>query len=348
MKRILSLFLSLALLLTLLTASQVGALTAHAHDAEDAPETEASAVSEQPGEEDASAEPAPVPEEAEDASASDEFIEYQEYIWVDGRKTLCTFLRARNVDHSRYQLPDELLTAPTEELIDALLQHELMWNFWVHNCFAPVFTIQTYEGIRDIVNGVQELETRPDAASTLLRMLEQEVMHPEKNTAAKYIIWPGKLLEIPFYRDQLTQDELSRLEELLGVGMSESHSTEEITSASGGKLNAGVDEPMASTAASEVVTLKLSNGQEIRYVSSGTDRTYTTSGSTVKYHVAQEEMEADFRAAMTFSWESLGVSTRGTATTYYNCHSYAWNIDSNSRRTWIGLTDYRAIYPYIK
>lgn len=72
MKRILSLFLSLALLLTLLTAFQVGALTAHAHDAEDAPEAEASAVSEQPGEEDASAEPAPVPEESGEANTEED------------------------------------------------------------------------------------------------------------------------------------------------------------------------------------------------------------------------------------------------------------------------------------
>ena len=214
MKRILSLFLSLALLLTLLTAFQVGALTAHAHDADDAPEAEASAVSEQPGEEDASAEPAPVPEESGEANTEED---NRPYCLINGKKAYLFELQAEHPDLSRFQLTEEQLQLPTEELVQLIIDSPMFRSPYLLSNSVMCDYDRCYEILRIEFNAIRELESRTDATRILLAELREA--KSEGSNGATYGLLA--LLRTSTYKAMLTEAEKNEYLELTGLSAAE-------------------------------------------------------------------------------------------------------------------------------
>ena len=209
MKRILSLFLSLALLLTLLTAFQVGALTAHAHDADDAPEAEASAVSEQPGEEDASAEPAPVPEEAGEANTEED---NRPYYLVNGKKEYSFSAQAVRPDLSEYQLTEEQLRLPTEELVQLVVDSALFGNMYFSSV-ADEYGY-SYHILRTEFNALPELETRTDVIQAIYARLHEARENGDEGTVHDL----QALLKVPFYKKMAASGGQGAHQQATGTG----------------------------------------------------------------------------------------------------------------------------------
>lgn len=116
---------------------------------------------------------------------------------------LCT-TTAQKHDGSEASLSDEQLSLPTDELVDLIVQNPVMYRL----CFGsrPDSFDSAYLSLRKSFNALRELETREDAVSTLLAKLVDSVRSGESADAfGRYVL--GALLKVSAYQNRLTFSE---------------------------------------------------------------------------------------------------------------------------------------------
>lgn len=91
-----------------------------------------------------------------------------------------------------YQLSQEELNLPTEELVDLILDYPYLVDF-----ISASNPNETYQYIRNSFNGFAELETRTDATTILLsKLLSENDSYPNGSI---YKLYVSSILSIPFY-----------------------------------------------------------------------------------------------------------------------------------------------------
>ena len=141
-------------------------------------------------------------------------------VWEDGKiKVLprgddIIFIHTFEVETpaAHTELTDEQLHAPTGELVDALLTLEVVIE--MHGLYASVPWMDAeyhYAIAQALVPGIRELETRPDAASVLLRELRDRIKPGELVEA----LCLKNLLSVEPYSSMLTQAEAAQYAQLV-------------------------------------------------------------------------------------------------------------------------------------
>ena len=105
-------------------------------------------------------------------------------------------------DRSSWQLSEAELNAPTEELVRSILESPYLLDFFHSSSFEndPYTSMTTY------FNGLPELESREDASSVMLSLLEELTATPKEpgNLDQSYL---HALLSEPIYFNRLTDSE---------------------------------------------------------------------------------------------------------------------------------------------
>ena len=102
--------------------------------------------------------------------------------------------------HYAYQLTEEQLNAPTEELIDLVLKYPFLCD--LNSSSMP--GNEPYDMLREMFNGFLELESRTDAASKMLEKYIENLKSAEPVVDCLYL---DALLCVPVYKNQLTETE---------------------------------------------------------------------------------------------------------------------------------------------
>jgi hypothetical protein len=116
---------------------------------------------------------------------------------------LCTPQAAATAaDRSSWQLTEEELSSPTEELLKSLLKSPHLLGFTVSSSYP----YDAYAHMRTYFNGLPELESREDASSVMLSLLEELTASPEESGSldSSYLHY---LLSEPIYFNRLTDSE---------------------------------------------------------------------------------------------------------------------------------------------
>lgn len=105
-------------------------------------------------------------------------------------------------DRSSWQLTSAELNSPTEELVRSILESPYLLDFFHSSSFEndPYTSMTTY------FNGLPELESREDASSVMLSLLEELTATPKEpgNLDQSYLHY---LLSEPIYFSRLTERE---------------------------------------------------------------------------------------------------------------------------------------------
>lgn len=287
MKKALCLVLSLALLLPLTGVLQTDAA------AEPPPDTVAEPPTEPPT--DVAPEP-PVDEET--------FILHERYV--------------------KYQLSEEQLTVPTEELVETVLDYPYLCELLTSNTGSEDTPYPAYDSVRRCFNGLVELEGRVDAASVMLSKLNELVVTGDLSESPAFgdAYFLNILLNVPVFQEKLNTSEVVAYAQTRDAYRS-------------------VKEDLASIEAPEVSEILLDVPQsfsigEYTYTLSSTSGS-TTSGTTVPLYTVNKDFTDEERTLNeNLIVNIFGVKLLGNATTKYNCHSYAWYDTSTSNKFWIG------------
>lgn len=103
----------------------------------------------------------------------------------------------QTLDRSQYQLTQEQLDAPTEVLIDYILDYPYLVDLYCSN--DP--TVDAYAKLCEVFNGLRELETRHDAAAVMLSKLSVLSIASEEDDQLN-ILYLQTLLALPVYSNQ--------------------------------------------------------------------------------------------------------------------------------------------------
>ena len=226
------------------------------------------------------------------------------------------------------ELTDEQLHAPTGELVDALLTLEVVRE--MHGLYASVPWMDAeyhYAIAQALVPGIRELETRPDAASVLLRKLRDRLKPGELSEA----LCLKNLLSVEPYSSMLTQAEAAQYAQLVQTVAETFYVSVDDAASDADVYDA--DEPVEPNYVQDVPTTFNANG--FTYDRSSTN-TRTTNGTIVPLYTARgDHSYADRQRLDAEIVQMFGVELLGSATSKYNCHSYAWYQKSVQNPSWI-------------
>ena len=226
------------------------------------------------------------------------------------------------------ELTDEQLHAPTGELVDALLTLEVVRE--MHGLYASVPWMDAeyhYAIAQALVPGIRELETRPDAASVLLRKLRDRIKPGELVEA----LCLKNLLSVEPYSSMLTQAEAAQYAQLVQTVAETFYVSVDDAASDADVYDA--DEPVEPNYVQDVPTTFNANG--FTYDRSSTN-TRTTNGTIVPLYTARgDHSYADQQRQDAIAVLEYGVGVLGPATSKYNCHSYAWYQKSVQNPSWI-------------
>ena len=100
-----------------------------------------------------------------------------------------------------YQLSQEQLNLPTDELVDLILDYPYLVDFF---CISTPELV--YSNLKNSFNGFSELEKRSDATTVLLaKYLNKDNFASENDLCDFYI---NKILSVPIYFENLSENEL--------------------------------------------------------------------------------------------------------------------------------------------
>lgn len=192
-KKILSLLLALALVLSVLGVAWPQLSAFELDDVEDIEDTQA-------------------PEETAESSSQD--ITYGPAVYdEDGNLLYYEYYimpAANTFDYTPYQLTDEQLALPTEELLELVLNSwlvELHMN--LRSAHWQYMAVSTYRCIRDTFNGARELEARADVVEVMLAKLAYYVENPDADGRSALCF----LLRQSEFLDQMTPEQLDYVAE---------------------------------------------------------------------------------------------------------------------------------------
>ena len=179
MKRTLSVFFAVALLVTMTCTLQVSASTVNTHGTDDVVE-------------------------AEDNSSFHSYANSDGFQYQLPQEVLdnLTLRSCDGPDISQYQLSQEQLDAPTDALIDSILDYPYLVDLFVSSDFER----PAYYSLREYFNGLAELENRPDAASVMLSKYA-DAAAADSDDAAMDAVYLRELLSIPSYFENLSESE---------------------------------------------------------------------------------------------------------------------------------------------
>ena len=179
MKRTLSVFFAVALLVTMTCTLQVSASTVNTHGTDDVVE-------------------------AEDNSSFHSYANSDGSQFQPPQEVLenLTLRSCDGPDISQYQLSQEQLDAPTDALIDSILDYPYLVDLFVSSDFER----PAYYSLREYFNGLAELENRPDAASVMLSKYA-DAAAADSDDAAMDAVYLRELLSIPLYFENLSESE---------------------------------------------------------------------------------------------------------------------------------------------
>lgn len=106
---------------------------------------------------------------------------------------------------AQYQLTQNQLAEPTDVLIEYILEYPYLVDLYTAN----IPEVDTYALLCSSFNGLEELESREDAASALVKKYAEMAVSAEENQsiAATFL---HTILSNPFYYGNLSEAELSR------------------------------------------------------------------------------------------------------------------------------------------
>ena len=205
MKRLLPLFLALALLLSLAGSARFG--VAAAEDTAAEPEMPAQTV-----------EQLDPPEERNDYVVLPDGRLGEHWSFTedeDGNAILDEKYRGAlevvQAETPPYEhLPQELLAAPTEELVEAILKHQVARDLTARVASSKYVEQHGYNVKRNRFNGLQELESRSDAVAALLNVLAEKLEAGETEAADCLDL----LLSVSVYTERFTASEAERFAQL--------------------------------------------------------------------------------------------------------------------------------------
>lgn len=113
------------------------------------------------------------------------------------------------LDREQYQLTKEQLEAPTDVLIEYILEYPYLVDLYTAN--TP--DIDTYAILRSSFNGLEELESRKDAASALLKKYAEAAVPSAENTSIA-AIYLYTLLSNPAYHSNLSEAEVAQFNQI--------------------------------------------------------------------------------------------------------------------------------------
>ena len=105
-------------------------------------------------------------------------------------------------DRSQYQLSQEQLDAPTDALIDSILDCPYLVDLFMSSVAGEI----TYDSLCKSFNGLAELENRPDAASVMLSKYADATM-ADSDYDVLDALYLHVLLSIPSYFENLSESE---------------------------------------------------------------------------------------------------------------------------------------------
>ena len=109
-----------------------------------------------------------------------------------------------------YQLTEEQLRAPTEELVDAVLEYPYLIDLFSGSSSS----VSAYASLRDSFNGLAELEKREDAAAVMLSKYAAAVDLSGEDVSIE-TLYLRVLLSEPVYAQQLAEGEKTVYFEML-------------------------------------------------------------------------------------------------------------------------------------
>lgn len=133
---------------------------------------------------------------------------------VTNVKTNHTAYQYQIPDRSQYQLTQEQLNAPTDVLIDYILEYPYLVDLFCSN--SP--TVNAYAKLCEMFNGLSELENRDDAAAVMLaRLSVMTIAEAEDDTLDSMYL--QMLLAVPIYSMQLTEEEIDEYSKITGKSL---------------------------------------------------------------------------------------------------------------------------------
>lgn len=216
-------------------------------------------------------------------------------------------------NYSVYQLTESQLSSTTAELIEYILDYPYLIELTLSNSSY----IDAYSNLKCSFNGLAELETRTDATTALINKMAEKIESDEKYASLSALLLRILILN-PVYWNQLSDDEILRFDQISKSCNIVVHSPNNSSS--------------ANTFASQVVAFTV-DGYEYTPVLT---KAYTTSGSQVPLYKALTDYSTENKSAIDqFIVDTYNVKLLSSATTMYNCHSYAWYYASTANSFWI-------------
>lgn len=223
------------------------------------------------------------------------------------------------VDRSKYQLSQAQLDAPTDELIDAIMDYPYLVDLFT----SSDSSVSAYNSLRESFNGLAELEERADAASVLLtKFIDAETTTVYDNLLNS--VYLEALLSLPVYFENLSAIEIATYSQISETSalIPKAEATQSVT-----------DTPnLSGTYSSSSVAFTV-NG--FSYTRSNTNGS-TTCGNIVPLYTALSDYSSTEKQSIAEGTASkYGIDLLGYATSMYNCHSYAWYYSSTSNLSWV-------------
>lgn len=106
---------------------------------------------------------------------------------------------------AQYQLTQNQLAEPTDVLIEYILDYPYLVDLYTAN----IPEVDTYALLCSSFNGLEELESREDAASALVKKYAEMAVSAEENQSLA-ALFLHTILSNPFYYGNLSEAELSR------------------------------------------------------------------------------------------------------------------------------------------
>ncbi len=141
-----------------------------------------------------------------DASAT----EFEKDCWADILDAYA--FRYEVVKRPQYQLTQDQLNAPTNELLEAILEYPYLCDLFVSSSSY----CDAYDSLRETFNGFVELEKRADVISVMLSKLADTLTNSARSESNErgYL---QALLSVPVYAQRFTTAEAQRYANILEI-----------------------------------------------------------------------------------------------------------------------------------
>lgn len=227
-------------------------------------------------------------------------------------------------DHSKMieasQIPDDVLKKlTTNELIETVLNYPLLMDIYAYDTLQQGFDV-----VSKTFNGIQELFQREDAANKLIEKYQHMDVAKDAKTVTSKKIFDLSNMEIILRQNEiqkkLNKTEIEKLEKEVENKYLQKQAQKNI---------------YGLTAASSYSILAEKQGISVGTMASYT--VYTPKGTAVQVDKSAERLSSAEKVAADnyVATQYSSAVLLSSATSIYNCHSYAWYSQSTSNPYWM-------------